>query len=64
MASLEIAINPLTQGEYDHVTGEWPGGTRGERLPVEEVSWWDATRFCNALSEHAGLACAYRVVGD
>ena len=64
VASFEMAINPLTQGEYADITGEWPGATRGERLPVEGVSWWDAIRFCNTLSDHAGLACAYRIVGD
>lgn len=64
VASFEIAINPLTQGEYADMTGEWPGATCGERLPVEGVSWRDAIRFCNTLSEHAGLASAYRMDGD
>lgn len=36
MAAFEIAGNPLTLGEYAHITGEWPGGLRGERLPVED----------------------------
>lgn len=64
VASFEIAINLLTQGKYADITSEWPSATRGERLPVESVSWWDAIQFCNAWSEHAGLACAYRIVGD
>ncbi|MFD4180214.1 formylglycine-generating enzyme family protein [Rhodococcus sp. NPDC058514] len=64
VGAFEIAVNPLTQGEYAEITGEWPGVTRGARLPVEGVSWWDAILFCNSLSEHAGLSAAYRVVGD
>lgn len=64
VASFELAVTPLTQGEYAAVTGLWPGTTRGERLPVEGVSWWGAIQFCNTLSEHAGLACAYRITGD
>jgi sulfatase modifying factor 1 len=64
VASFEIAINLLTQGKYADITSEWPSATRGERLPVESVSWWDAIQFCNAWSEHAGLASAYRIVGD
>lgn len=63
VGAFEIAAHPLTQGEYAAVTGEWPGATRGPRLPVEGVSWWDAIAFCNTMSEHAGLAAAYRVVG-
>jgi formylglycine-generating enzyme len=34
--------------------------TRG-RLPVVDVSWWDAVEHCNKLSEQEGLAPAYRV---
>jgi len=60
----EIAVNPVTQGKYAEVTGEWPGATREGRLPVEGVSWWDAIVFCNTLSERVGRACVYRVVGD
>jgi formylglycine-generating enzyme required for sulfatase activity len=49
---------------YAEVTGRWPGAGRGQRLPVENVSWWDAVGFCNALSERAGLTPAYRRAGD
>lgn len=63
VAAFELAVHPLTQGEYAAVTAEWPGAVRGEQLPVENVSWWEAIHYCNALSEHAGLAAAYRTVG-
>ncbi|PRZ32746.1 formylglycine-generating enzyme required for sulfatase activity [Antricoccus suffuscus] len=64
MAAFEIAIHPVTQGEYADVTGERPGTTRGDRVPVEGVSWWDAVRYCNLLSAQAGLSDAYRIIGD
>jgi sulfatase modifying factor 1 len=64
VASFEIAMTPVTQLEYAAVTGEWPGSSRGERLPVEGVSWWDAILFCNALSERRGLVAAYRIDGE
>ena len=64
VAPFEMAVHPVTQAHYAEVTGEWPGARRGERLPVDGVSWWDAVRFCNALSERAGLPAAYRVHGD
>ena len=62
--SFEMAVHPLTHGGYAEVTGRWPGACRARRLPVENVSWWDAVGFCNALSERAGLTPAYRRAGD
>ncbi|HEX6681252.1 MAG TPA: formylglycine-generating enzyme family protein [Candidatus Limnocylindrales bacterium] len=51
---------PITQAQYALVTGERPSAAGGDRLPVEGVSWWDAIRFCNAMSRGEGLAPAYR----
>ena len=50
----------VTQALYEQLTGERPGSAHGDGLPVEGVSWWDAVRFCNALSERAGFTPAYR----
>ncbi|GGM51009.1 hypothetical protein GCM10011608_39890 [Micromonospora sonchi] len=57
----EIATLPVTQAEYARVTGERPSAFTGAKLPVESVSWWDAVRFCNALSEREGREPAYRL---
>jgi formylglycine-generating enzyme required for sulfatase activity len=57
----QLAAYPITQVRYAQVTGQRPSTAHGDRLPVESVSWWDAVRFCNALSEREGLAPAYRV---
>jgi formylglycine-generating enzyme required for sulfatase activity len=71
VASFEIAINLLTQGEYADITGERPGATRGDRLPIESVSWWDAIQFCNRLVRagwpcvrHLSLSAARHVAGN
>ncbi|MEU5580822.1 formylglycine-generating enzyme family protein [Streptomyces huasconensis] len=64
LAPYLLGAHPVTQGLYERVTGLRPSAARGERLPVEGVSWWDAVRFCNALSERAGLAPAYRIGAD
>ncbi|MGG7466030.1 formylglycine-generating enzyme family protein [Plantibacter sp. YIM 135347] len=64
VATFEIGITPVTQVEYAAVTGAWPASTRGDLLPVEGVSWWDAIEYCNALSTQAGLAAAYAGDGD
>jgi formylglycine-generating enzyme required for sulfatase activity len=64
VAGFGLAVHPVTQAEYAAVTGRRPAATPGERLPVEGVSWHDAVAFCNALSQRAGLAPAYRGAGD
>jgi formylglycine-generating enzyme required for sulfatase activity len=64
LAPYRLATVPLTQAWYAEVTGEWPSTARGDRLPVEGVSWWDAVRFCNALSRRAGLTPAFRIDAD
>ncbi|MFF6876849.1 formylglycine-generating enzyme family protein [Streptomyces sp. NPDC012474] len=61
VASFRMSAFPVTQAWYAEVTGERPGTARGELLPVEGVSWWDAVRFCDALSRREGLTPAYEV---
>ena len=60
LASYELSTVQITQDMYEQVTGVRPSTARGERLPVETVSWWDAVRFCNLLSRQEGYAPAYR----
>ncbi|MGI5207539.1 formylglycine-generating enzyme family protein [Spirillospora sp. CA-108201] len=64
LAPYRLAALPVTQAEYARVTAERPSTARGDRLPVEGVSWLDAVRFCNALSGSEGLAPAYRLHAD
>ncbi|MBC9727848.1 formylglycine-generating enzyme family protein [Streptomyces sp. TRM68367] len=59
VAACRLAACQVTQSLYEEITGRRPSTARGERLPVEGVSWEDAVRFCNALSERAGLVSAY-----
>ncbi|MDO5538060.1 MAG: flavodoxin [Desulfovibrionaceae bacterium] len=56
-------IDPLevTQKDWQAVMGSNPSARRGGGLPVENVSWYDAVRYCNALSRARGLEPAYRV---
>ncbi|MGW0769655.1 formylglycine-generating enzyme family protein [Streptomyces sp. NPDC002676] len=64
VAPFQMSALPVTQSWYARVTGRRPSSARGERLPVEGVSWWDAVQFCNALSRHEGLTPAYRLCVD
>jgi sulfatase modifying factor 1 len=64
LAPYQLATFPITQVRYAEVTGERPSTAKGDQLPVESVSWLDAVRFCNALSQREGLTPAYRVHAD
>jgi sulfatase modifying factor 1 len=64
LAAYRLAAFPVTQGQYARVTGQRPSTARGDQLPVEGVSWLDAIRFCDALSQLEGLAPVYRLHND
>ncbi|MFB8279365.1 formylglycine-generating enzyme family protein [Nocardia colli] len=61
VAPFRMAAVPVTQELYEQVTGQRPSSSRGDRLPVDSVSWWDTLRFCNALSAQEGLTPAYQL---
>jgi len=54
----------VTQRFYEEVMGENPSAYKGDNLPVENVSWYDAVKFCNTLSQKIGLIPAYEIRGD
>ena len=45
-----LGIYEVTQEQYEKVMGENPSEVTGPALPVEQVSWKDATAFCAKLS--------------
>ena len=53
----------VTQAEYETLMGVNPSQFSGENLPVENVTWLDAVRFCNAKSLQAGLTPVYAIEG-
>lgn len=54
----------VTQGEWEEVMGGNPSRFKGKNHPVEQVSWYDAVAFCNALSQKAGYGGCYRIDGN
>ena len=40
----------ITQHLYETVTGENPSSFQGKQHPVEQVTWYDAVRFCGILN--------------
>ena len=59
----EIQATPVTQAQWLSLMGNKPSFFTGDDLPVENVSWYDAVAYCNALSKSRGVEEAYIVNG-
>jgi len=58
----KISTREITQAQFMAVMGYNPSKFLGSpNLPVEQVSWKDAVRFCNKLSEMTGLEPCYNL---
>lgn len=51
----------VTQKLWTEVMGFNPSVREGDKLPVTNVSWYDALEFCNALSLRDGLEPVYKI---
>jgi formylglycine-generating enzyme required for sulfatase activity len=58
-----MAESEVTQSQYRNLTGSSPSYFKGDDLPVEQVSWYDAVAYCNALSIKEGLQPCYQING-
>jgi formylglycine-generating enzyme required for sulfatase activity len=63
ISSFYMGKYQVTQSEYKAVMRTNPSHFKGDNLPVEKVSWFDAVEYCNCLSQREGLSLAYTVNG-
>jgi formylglycine-generating enzyme required for sulfatase activity len=49
-----MGIYEVTQEQYQGVMGDNPSHFRGDNLPVEMISWNDASKYCEKLSVKEG----------
>jgi formylglycine-generating enzyme len=68
--AFQLARTEVSQSLYEAVVAEQPRAgaflgveLRGDDLPVVGVTWLEAVRFCNALSDLEGLSPAYALDG-
>ncbi len=54
LSPFHIGKFQVTQQQWQAVRGKNPSHFKGNNLPVENISWNDATRFCLKLSEKTG----------
>lgn len=59
LAPFSMAKFPVTQALYQAVVDENPSTFKQPFLPVETVSWQEATRFCDLLSRELGYEQRY-----
>jgi len=63
VGSFTMGKYEVTQREYQEVMGTNPSSFKGDNLPVEMVTWFDAVEYCNKRSQREGLTPAYTING-
>jgi formylglycine-generating enzyme required for sulfatase activity len=53
----------VTQAQWREVMGNNPSNFKGDKLPVEQVSWFDAVEYFNKRSKLEGLDSCYSASG-
>ena len=64
VSSFYIGKYEVTQREYRRIMRSNPSNFKGNNLPVESVSWFNAIDFCNRLSHKEGLIPVYSFDGE
>ncbi len=61
-----LGVTEVPQGLWTAVTGANPSRFQicGKSCPVEQVTWMDAVKFVNTLSQMEGLGACYTIEGE
>jgi formylglycine-generating enzyme required for sulfatase activity len=54
LAAFALGKYPVTQVQYQAIMGNNPSHFKGDKRPVEHVSWNNAVEFCDRLSQKLG----------
>lgn len=63
LSGFYIAKHEVTQAEWNRYMKPAQASSVGDRLPVDNVSWFDIAIYCNGRSEAEGLSPAYKIRG-
>ena len=58
---LLVSKYQTTQIRWKEIMGTEPSCFKGDRLPVESITWIEALEYCNKLSESYGLNPVYKI---
>ena len=61
MKDFKIGKYLITQKKFEKLMGFNPSYFKGDDLPVESVTWYDAVMYCNKLSEKKGVEKYYTI---
>ena len=64
VCNLEVCKYPTTQEMWLEIYKNNPSYFKGDKKPVEQVSWIDAIKFCNKMSEKYNLEPVYNITYD
>ncbi len=62
VSSFWLSIYQITQAEWRKVIDSNPSYFKGDDLPVDTVSWFDAVEYCNRRSLKEGLKACYSIM--
>ena len=64
VGNLEVYKYQITQDIWEEIMGYNNSELKGSRLPVTNITWWEALEYCNKLSEKYGLQPVYIIEGE
>lgn len=59
LAGFYLGKYEVTQADYEKIMGNNPSHFRGQKLPVENLTWLQALEYCNQLSKQTGYSPYY-----